>query len=314
MAVVPTPNPNGLPQTAAWRTRFRREWREWLLFALFVFPNLFLFGVFNYWPLLYNFYLSFVDWNFIRADILWVGFRNYQRVFSSTKFYEILWNTLVFSVSSFIFTLILGLAIALLLNQRLQGRNLVRAVVFSPTMLSGAAIAVIWTYIFDPRYGLLSEILGFVGLPSPNWLISTFWAMPALIIVYVWKNMGYSVIIFLAGLQTISKDLYDAARVDGANAWDRFVHVTLPGLRPIVFFLSVTTVLQSFQAFDIIRVMTGGGPANATNTLIYHLYELGFVSFNAGQAGVVAVVLFIIMFTLTVIQFRFMDQSDHGER
>lgn len=291
------------------RSTLRRDWREWLLFVLFIGPNLTLFAIFNYWPLGYNAYLSFVDWNFLRENILWVGFRNYQRVFTSSQFYEILTNTLVFTISSFGFTLTLGLAVALLLNQKLRGRDTVRAVVFSPTILSGAAIAVVWSYIFDPRYGLLSEILGFVGLASPNWLTSSEWAMPAVIIVYTWKNLGYAVVIFLAGLQTIPKDLYEAARVDGANALARFRHVTIPGLAPIVFFLSVTTILQSFQSFDLIRVMTGGGPANATNTMIYHLYELGFVAFNAGEAGVVSVILFLMMLMLTILQVRYMDQQ-----
>jgi multiple sugar transport system permease protein/sn-glycerol 3-phosphate transport system permease protein len=293
----------------------RREWREWLLFVLLVGPNLLLFVIFNYWPLVYNAYLSFVDWNFLREDILWVGLRNYQRVLTSSTFYTILLNTLVFTIFSFGLTLTLGLMVALLLNQKLHGRNVVRAVVFSPTILSGAAIAVVWAYIFDPRYGLLSEILGFVGLPSPNWLTSTTWAMPAVIIVYVWKNLGYAVVIFLAGLQTIPKDLYEAAKVDGAGPLATFFNVTIPGLAPIAFFLTVTTILQTFQAFDIIRVMTAGGPANATNTLIYHLYELGFVSFNAGEAGVVAVVLFFLMLILTILQVRYIDQrAYYGSR
>jgi multiple sugar transport system permease protein/sn-glycerol 3-phosphate transport system permease protein len=286
----------------------RREWREWLMFVLFIGPNLLLFAIFNYWPLAYNAYLSFVDWNFLRPEIRWVGLENYQRVLSDGTFHEILLNTLVFTASSVGLTLVLGLMLALLLNQPLEGRNVVRAVVFSPTILSGAAIAVVWSYIFDPRYGLLSEILGFAGIDSPRWLTSTTWAMPAVIIVYVWKNLGYAVVILLAGLQSIPKELYEAARVDGASPWHRLLHVTLPGLLPVSFFLSVTSILQCFQAFDIIRVMTAGGPANATNTLIYNLYELGFVSFNAGQAGVVAVVLFVFMLLLTILQMAYLDK------
>lgn len=290
------------------RLTVRREWRDWLIFVLFIGPNLLLFAIFNYWPLVYNAYLSFVDWDFLRANIRWAGLANYERVLTSSSFHQIALNTLVFTASSVGLTLSLGLLLALLLNQRLTGRNVVRAIVFSPTILSGAAIAVVWSYIFDPRYGLLSEILGFVGLASPNWLTSTTWAMPAVIIVYVWKNLGYAVVILLAGLQAIPRELYEAARVDGANPWDRFVHVTLPGLLPVSFFLSVTSILQCFQAFDIIQVMTQGGPANATNTLIYRLYELGFVAFNAGEAGVVAVVLFGGMLTLTLVQVRYLDR------
>lgn len=291
----------------------RSEWRERFLFLAFLGPNVLLFIIFTYWPLVYNVYLSFVSWNFIRPEKRWVGLANYTRVLGDAQFHQIFMNTVVFTVASVGLTLLIGLGLALLINQPLHGRNGVRAIVFSPVILSGAAIGVVWVYIFDPRYGLLSEILGFVGIRSPNWLLDPAWAMPALIIVYVWKNLGYSVVIFLAGLQGIPRELYEAARVDGASAWARFWHVTLPGLSPVLFFLSVTSILACFQAFDIIKVMTNGGPVNATNTLIFHLYELGFVAFNAGRAGVVAVVLFSLMFILTILQIRFLERWVHYE-
>lgn len=253
----------------------RDEWRERLLFLAFLGPNVLLFAIFTYWPLVYNVYLSFVSWNFIRPEKRWVGLANYTRVLGDAQFHLIFMNTVVFTVASVGLTLLIGLGLALLINQPLHGRNGVRAIVFSPVILSGAAIGVVWVYIFDPRYGLLSEILGFIGIRSPNWLLDPAWAMSALIIVYVWKNLGYSVVIFLAGLQGIPRELYEAARVDGASVWARFWHVTLPGLSPVLFFLSVTSILACFQAFDIIKVMTNGGPVNATNTLIFHLYELG---------------------------------------
>jgi multiple sugar transport system permease protein/sn-glycerol 3-phosphate transport system permease protein len=169
-------------------------------------------------------------------------------------------------------------------------------------------VAVVWSYIFDPRYGLIRELLNWVGLASPDWLGSPAWAMPAVIIVYVWKNLGYAVVIYLAGLQGIPRELYDAARVDGAGAWSRFRHVTLPGLSPVAFFLSVTSTLATFQSFDIIKVLTDGGPVEATTTLIYYLYELGFVSYDAGESGVVAMVLFSIMLLLTLFQLRYLER------
>lgn len=285
-----------------------RERREWLLFALMIGPNLVLFAVFTYWPLLYNLYLSFVRWNFLRPQRPFVGFENYLTVFSSAQFWQIVANTLMFALLSVSLTLLIGLALALLINQPLRYRNTARAVIFSPVIMSGAVVAVVWSYIFDPRYGLIAQLLGPLGLTSPNWLIDPFWAMPAVIIVYVWKNLGYAVVIYLAGLQTIPRELYDAARVDGAGPWDRFWHVTLPGLSPVAFFLSVTSILATFQAFDIIKVLTDGGPIIATTTLVYHLYELGFVSYNAGEAGVVAMVLFAMMFVLTLIQLRYLEQ------
>ncbi|MFV9506575.1 MAG: carbohydrate ABC transporter permease [Oscillochloridaceae bacterium umkhey_bin13] len=285
-----------------------RERREWLLFVLLIGPNLLLFAIFTYWPLLYNFYLSFVRWNFLRPRRPFVGLDNYLTVFTSNQFWQIVANTFVFALLSVSLTLVIGLALALLINQPLRYRNTARAVLFSPVIMSGAVVAVVWSYIFDPRYGLIAQLLSPLGLTSPNWLIDPAWAMPAVIIVYVWKNLGYAVVIYLAGLQGIPRELYDAARVDGAGAWDRFWHVTLPGLSPVAFFLSVTSILATFQAFDIIKVLTDGGPVIATTTLVYHLYELGFVSYNAGEAGVVAMVLFVIMLVLTLIQLHYLEQ------
>ncbi|WP_245863125.1 carbohydrate ABC transporter permease [Candidatus Viridilinea mediisalina] len=285
-----------------------RERHEWLLFVLLIGPNLALFAVFTYWPLIYNFYLSFVRWNFLRPTKPFVGLDNYANVFSSAQFWTIVTNTFVFAFFSVGLTLIIGLALALLINQPLRYRNTARAVLFSPVIMSGAVVAVVWSYIFDPRYGLIDQFLRPLGIASPNWLSDPAWAMPAVIIVYVWKNLGYAVVIYLAGLQGIPRELYEAARVDGAGPWARFWHVTLPGLSPIAFFLSVTSVLATFQAFDIIKVLTDGGPVISTTTLIYHLYTLGFVSYDAGQAGVVAVVLFMIMLVLTIIQIRYLEQ------
>lgn len=298
------------PKARKWRVS-AAERREWLLFLLLVGPNLFLFGLFTYWPLIYNGYLSFVRWDMLAPIKIWVGLDNYRFLFTSPDFGQIALNTLVFTFGSVGATCILGLLIALLLNQPLRGRNAVRSVVFSPVMLSGAAIGIVWIYIFDPRYGLLDVFIRAVGLRSPNWLLDTAWAMTAVIIVYVWKNIGYAVVIYLAGLQAIPRELYEAAFVDGADGWARFRHITLPGLSPVMFFLILTTILAGFQAFDIIKVMTGGGPVDATTTLIYYLYQEGFVGFNAGRAGVASVVLFVAMFVFTVIQMRYAEKSVH---
>jgi multiple sugar transport system permease protein/sn-glycerol 3-phosphate transport system permease protein len=153
--------------------------------------------------------------------------------------------------------------------------------------------------------------LAALGLASPRWLTDVAWAMPALLIVYVWKNVGYAVVVYLAGLQSIPRELHEAATVDGARAFDRFRHVTLPGLSPITFFLLVTSILGSFQAFDVVAVMTQGGPVDATNTLIYHLYEEGFVAFHAGRAAAVGVVLFLLMLVVTFVQLRAVERRVH---
>ena len=286
----------------------RRESREWLTFLAFVAPNLFLLALFSYWPLVQSAYLSFVEWDMISPEKLWVGLDNWKLVLTDKSFHQILGNTLVFTLGSVGGTLLLGLSIALLLNQRLAGRSGARTVLFAPTVLPGAAIALVWVYMFDPNWGLIKAVLAWFSVASPRWLTDPRSAMAAVIIVYVWKNVGYSVVIFLAGLQGIPKELYEAARVDGAGAWYRFRHVTVPGLGPISFFLLITSILGSFQAFDILRVMTAGGPVNATTTLIYQLYLEGFFAFHAGRAGVYALVLFAFMLILTAAQLRLLER------
>jgi multiple sugar transport system permease protein/sn-glycerol 3-phosphate transport system permease protein len=287
----------------------RAERDEWLLFAVLVGPNLLLFGLFTYWPLIYNGYLSFVRWDMLAPVKLWVGLDNYRYLLTAPGFGKIISNTVIFTVASVGLTCTLSLAIALLLNQPLRGRNVVRSIVFSPVMLSGAAIGIVWVYIFDPRYGLLDVFIGGLGATSPNWLLDTNWAMAAVIIVYVWKNLGYAVVIYLAGLQAIPKELYEAALVDGASTWARFRHVTAPGLSPVFFFLVITTILASFQTFDVLKVMTDGGPVDSTTTLIYYLYQEGFVGFNAGRAGVAGMILFFAMLAITLVQMRYTERT-----
>lgn len=285
-----------------------RDRRELLLAVALLSPNLLLLAIFTFWPLIYNTYLSFVRWDFINPRRTWVGLDNYVNLLQDDVFHQVILNTFVFTGGSVGITLLLGLGLALLLNQPLRWRNTTRAVVFAPFVLSGAAIAVVWIYIFDPRFGLLQVMLSWFGLNSPAWLTDPDWSMAAVIIVYSWKNIGYAVVIYLAGLQAIDRTLYEAAVVDGAGPWARFQHVTLPGLSPITFFLIVTSILACFQAFDIISVMTGGGPVNATNTLVYYLYERGLVAFQAGPAGVIAIVMFLLMLVLTIIQVRYVER------
>ncbi len=312
---VTATSPHSLPrvdQAVGSRGTGLRFWRaEWFLFLLFIAPNVLLFGVFTYWPMVQNAYLSTVRWDMLAPVKIGVGLDNYRYLVENGVFGRVLLNTLTFTVGSVGISLVLGLAAALLLNQPLRGRDGARAVLFAPTLLSGAAISIVWVYLFDPRYGLIAQALSWISVRSPDWLNNPSWAMPAIIIVYVWKNLGFTAVIYLAGLQAIPRDLYEAAKVDGAGVWWRFRSVTLPMLSPISFFLVVTSILNTFQAFDIIQVMTKGGPVNATNTLVYYVYEQGFVAFNAGRAAAAALVLFVIMLAITLIQLRYTEQRVH---
>jgi multiple sugar transport system permease protein/sn-glycerol 3-phosphate transport system permease protein len=294
--------------------RSARRWipnGEALLFLLFVGPNLFFFAVFSFWPIIYSAWLSFHRWDLIAPVKLYVGLDQYRYLVHNDVFHAVLRNTFVYTVGAVGGTLILGLLVALLLNQPLRGRDGARAVLFAPTLLSGAAISVVWIYMFDPRFGIIARLLSLVHLTSPSWLSDPAWAMPAILIVTIWKDLGFATVIFLAGLQAIPRDLYEAAKVDGAGAWWRFRSVTLPMLSPIVFFLGVTSILNTFQSFDIIQVMTKGGPVDATNTLIYYVYQQGFVAFNAGRSSAAALVLFMFMLGITLIQVRYAERKVH---
>ena len=297
-------------QSQSRRSRLNTQ-REWILFILFMLPNMVLFALFTFWPMIENLRLSTQRWDMISPIRLSVGLDNYRYLLKDETFHQVLFNTAYFTVAAVGLSLLLGLIIALLLNQPLKFRDGARAVVFAPTLLSGAAIGIVWSYIFDPRYGLIAQGLSWIHVSSPDWLNRPEWAMPAIIIVYVWKNLGFAAVIFLAGLQAIPRDLYDAARVDGANVWWRFRSVTLPMLSPISFFLLVTSILNTFQAFDIIRVMTNGGPVDATNTLIYYVYEQGFIAFSAGRSAAASLVLFALMMVVTLIQLRFAEERVH---
>lgn len=286
----------------------RREWRDWATFITFTAVNLVLFAIFTYYPLFQNGVLAFSNYNLISREAQFIGLRNFEVVLTNSQFPKIVVNTFIFTVVSVALLLSLGLLMALMLNQRLRGRDTARSILFSPTILSGVAIAVVWVYIFDPRFGFIYTVLKPFGITAPAWLTDPNWALPAIIIVYVWKNLGYATVIYIAGLQAIPRELYEAARVDGAGPLSRFWHVTLPGLSPVMFFLTVVTILSTFQAFDLINVMTKGGPVNATNTLIYHLYELFFVQSSAGRASVVAGMMFVIMVLVTLFQVRYLER------
>lgn len=294
--------------TVARRLRRSWTWRDVGLFVLFAGPNFLLLAVFSFWPLFYNAYLSTVTWDMVSPLKTFVGLDNYRDLLADPQFGQIAANTAIFCVGSVVATLLLGLALALLLHQRLRFRQAARAIIFAPVVVSGAAIAVVWSYIFDPAYGLLRPLFGLVGLGAPHWLTDTALALPAVMIVYVWKNVGYALVIYLAGLQAIPRELLESATIDGAGAARRTGQIVIPLLSPTTFFLTVTSVLAVLQAFDIIQVLTRGGPVQASTTLIYDLYNQGFVAFDAGRAGADAMLLFVVMLVATILQVRYVER------
>ncbi|MFZ9857322.1 MAG: carbohydrate ABC transporter permease [Roseiflexaceae bacterium] len=278
--------------------------RESLTLIGFVALNITLLIAFTFYPLIRGIELSLYQWDFISPFRIFVGTRNYVRLWNDSTFWTILQNTLVFTGITVLTTIVLALGLALLLTQQLKGREWARGIMFLPTLLSGAAIALVFNYILDYRYGLVQQFLQLVGSQMPNWYTDPFWAMTVIIITVIWKQVGYAAVILIAGLQSIDYALYEAASIDGANRRAKFWYITLPGLAPMILFVAVTGVLGAFQSFDIIRVMTSGGPVNATNVLVYELYRRGFVNFEAGPAGVLTVVIFLVMLVFTIVQLN----------
>ena len=289
----------------------RRRRREYRLFALLVAPNLLVIAVFAYWPIIYNAYLSLTDWNMIAARPKFVGLTNYVNTLTDPAFHKTLWITLAFTGLIVVGSLVIGLALAVLFDQPLKGRGIVRTLSFAPHILSGAAVATIWLFIFDPGYGLLRALIEPFGAEPPDWMNNSGWALPGLVIVYLWKSVGFTALIYLAGLQGLPKELDEAAAIDGAGTWTRFRRIKLPLLAPVTFFLLITTVIGTFQAFDVIAVMTGGGPGDATTTLSWSIYNEGFQAFNAGRAATLSIIMFVILLIVTAVQARVMERRVH---
>ncbi|MBO1030799.1 sugar ABC transporter permease [Tessaracoccus sp. SD287] len=290
----------------------KTSWKEVGLAAALILPNLVLLGIFTYRPLVDNIRLSFYHWNISSPRKRFIGFDNYVEWFTARDTGTIVWNTVVFTVVAVAGSMVLGLALALLLDQKLRGRGFVRSLVFAPYVISGAAIGVAFQFVFDPGFGLVQDLLRRMGVDSPQFYQVPGWALFMITATYVWKNLGYVFVIYLAALQGRRKDLDEAAEIDGTSAWRRLWRVTLPQLRSTTFFLLITVLLSSFQVFDIINVMTGGGPlGNGTTTMIFQIYQETFVNNRAGYGAAVATIMFTVVLIITVIQVRIQDKGAH---
>ncbi|GAA1488145.1 carbohydrate ABC transporter permease [Brachybacterium sacelli] len=289
----------------------KRRRRGYALFAAFAFPNLALIAVFAYWPIIANLYLSLTNWDFISPEPLFIGLTNYTSLLASPSFHKVLWVSLVWVVVVVGISLVLGVLLAALFSKKLPGTSVVTGIVFTPHVVSGAAIAVVWLFIFDPNYGLARVLFNLVGADSPNWTTDADWALPALLIVSIWKGVGFVAIVYLAGIQGLPSDVLEAARLDGAGPVQVFLRVILPLLSPTTFFLVITQTIAAFQAFDIIAIMTDGGPASSTTTLSWFIYEQAFMRSNVGYSAAAGTVMFVILMVITALQFRFVEKKVH---
>ena len=288
------------------RTEARAGWA-------FVAPGLLLIGVFFALPVLGAFLLSFTDFDIYSigdpASTRFVGLRNYTELLANPLFWTALKNTLYFVVVGGPLSVLASLVAALLVHSRLvRWRPFFRAAFFAPWVTTLVAVALVWRYLYHPHYGPINALLGLFGVGPIDWLGSTTWSMPAIILLSVWKNFGYNMLVFLAGLQSIPEELYEAAQLDGAGAWQRFRHVTLPMLGPTFVFVGVVTMIAAFQIFSEPYVMTQGGPLKSTTTLVLFMYEEGFRWWRLGIAAAIAVVLFLLTLAGTLLQLRLRNE------
>lgn len=284
--------------------------KEALTGWLFVSPALIGFAIFTFGAIIRSFYISLTDYNLL-SDPKFVGVQNYIRAFADEYFYKYFGNTFYFVIALVPTVLILSLLLALLINKK-AGRmtKAYRVALFLPSITSTVAVSMVWLWIFNPDMGLLNNFLTAIGFQNPPmWLSDTSWSKPALVIMRVWQMCGYYMIMFLAGLQTIPESLYEAAEVDGANGVQKFFKITLPMLTNTTFVVAILLIIEAFNMFESIFIMTSGGPLGSTSTIMYYIYEQGFINYDMGYASALAWIFFALILVVTMVQYRFRNEQ-----
>jgi multiple sugar transport system permease protein len=276
----------------------------------FLLPSLTTLTLFVFWPILDSFLLSFHQWNLLDANRPFVGVDNYRELIRDERFLNSVYRTGYFTLISVPLSIGLALGLAVLIHLPIRGTVFFKTIYFLPVITSFAIIAIIWSFLMDPDIGLLSYYLRVIGFPVNDWLRSPIWAMPAIIMVAVWKNIGFNMVIFLAGIGEIPASLYEAAKLDGAGAFRRFWNVTLPMLRHTLLFVIIISIISSFQVFDQVYVMTRGGPLFSTETIVYFIYDIGFGDYDMGYASSASWLLFVVILLITLVQLRFFKYNE----
>lgn len=275
--------------------------KECLVAFSMIAPNFIGLVIFMVIPTFVSILISFTDWNLLNAADF-IGIANFKELFSDPLFWKTLLNTVIYVFWKVPFNILISLILAVLINQRMYGRTFFRAILFLPIIASSVSVALLWQPLFDITNGMLNKILNSVGLPSSTWIYNPKTSMMSVIIVALWKELGYYMVMFLAGLQSIPNSYYEAAAIDGANPVKKFLFITVPLISPTTFFVLIISVIGSFQIFDLTTVLTAGGPANSTNTLVMYVYQAGFKFFRMGYASALSTILFIIILIFTIIQ------------
>lgn len=299
------------------RKGISKKTRNNLIAYSFIAPNFIGFAVFTLVPLVFSLALSFMKWDGANS-MAFVGFANFGRLLKDSAFHRAFWNTIAYTAGVAPLTLVGALGLAILLNRKVRGRNFVRTVSFFPYVASLVAVAAVWNFLFNPTKGpvnmLLSAVTGVSVQDLPRWAADKDWAMFTVVFFSVWKNMGYYMVIYLAGLQGVNPELYEAADLDGANGWQRFINVTIPQLAPTTFFVTMILIINSFKVYDIFITLFAGGDnqlSDATRVLVYQIYNTAFRVLDFGYASAISMVLFLLVLGVTLIQFR--GEKRYGE-
>jgi multiple sugar transport system permease protein len=286
------------------------KWKLKITPYLMVLPSFSIYFIFVFIPILMTFQLSFTNYDFYKTKD-YIGLSNYSRMFTDSVFLIAFKNTVVYAVCTIVPELVIGLLLAVFLNMKLIGRKFYRIAFYMPHVTSMISISMIFLWIYDPADGLLNMLMKSLGLPSQKWLFDINLALICLIVIGIWKMVGFIMIIYLAGIQQIPSNLYEAATIDGASGVHKFINITVPLLRPTTFFLFVTSCVSSFMVFEQVNVMTQGGPLNATTTVIHQIFERAFVQYQMGYASAMAVFMFFIVLIITFLNFYFGKHRQH---
>ncbi|WP_373542988.1 carbohydrate ABC transporter permease [Chamaesiphon sp.] len=285
--------------------------REDVAAGIFLFPALVLLGIFLIFPIIYLGYLSFTGGSFTRAGVHWVGLKNYLRLLLSPDFWQVIGNTLYFTIGTVIPSIVIPLGLAVLLigggapveSRQLPFIAIVRTIYFIPSIVSLVAAGLGFRWLFQTD-GAIDSLLSNFGIDKIAWLSDSLWAMPVIIVLSIWKQIGFNLVVFLAGLQAIPVNRYEAAELDGANSWQQFRHITLPGMRSPLIFATITTTIFTLKSFEQVYIITGGGPLNSTNLLVYYIYDRAFAQFDFGYAAAAAMILLAFTSILVYLQIQ----------
>ncbi|MBE5990794.1 MAG: sugar ABC transporter permease [Paenibacillaceae bacterium] len=289
----------------------KRTQKEFLVGIGFILPSLCGFIVFTFIPVLISLFLSFTKWNFMEgwSAIKFTGLTNYIRLFTDEWFLNSYKNNILFTAITVPILIALGMVMASVLNKYIWGGSIVRTMIFIPYIASVVAVCAVWMVLLQPNYGPVNQFLRMIGIKNPpGWLADFKWSLPSIMIIYIWQQVGYYSIVFLAGLKGVPEDVYEAARVDGASSIRQFFSITIPLISPTTFFLTIMGIIGSFKVFDQISVLTQGGPGSSSSVMAYYVYRTAFDYYEMGYANTLAWALFVLVFVVTLIQWKLQDR------